>query len=83
MAKDLVAEFLSGSAIAAKAKVPARVVLRRTRMTPGIVGESLDSGQMVIDGEFACDLVAGETIIATGEIVERDGSYFFEAKESI
>ena len=82
MAKDRVEEFLSESIIARRATVPARVVFRRTRMTSGSLGSSLDAGRLAVGGEPVCDLVAGSTVIATGEIVERDGCFFFQAKES-
>jgi hypothetical protein len=51
-------------------------------MTPGELGRALEAGEVGLGGEPVCEFVAGCTVIATGEIVERDGRYFFQAKES-
>ena len=82
MARDGLEEFLSESTIAERASVPARVVFRKARMTPGELGRAFEAGTVALGGQPECELVAGGTVIATGEIVERDGSFFFEAKES-
>lgn len=82
MARDRLEEFLSESTIAERASVPAKVVFRRTRMTPGKLGRALNASEVTLGGRPECELVAGGTVIAAGEIVERDGSFFFEAKES-
>ena len=81
MARDRLEEFLSESIIAKRATVPARVVFRKAQMTPGKLSRALESSEVVLGGEPICELVAGGTVIATGEIVERDGRYFFQAKE--
>ena len=82
MAGEQIGKFLSESVIARRATVPAKVVFRRTRMTAGKLRQALDAGEITFSGQSICDLVAGGTVIATGEIVERDGHYFFQAKES-
>jgi flagellar motor switch/type III secretory pathway protein FliN len=82
MAKDRVEQFLSGSATAKRAKVPARVVFRRTQTTSGNLASSFEAGVLTVGGEPSCDLIAGGTVIARGEIVEKDGSFFFQAKEA-
>ena len=82
MAGDRIEQFLSESVIAKRTTVPARVVFRRTRMTPGELGRALEAGEVGLGGEPVCEFVAGGTVIATGEIVEREGRYFFQAKES-
>jgi len=82
MAKDQFDKFLSESVIARRATVPAKVVFRRTRMTPGEIGTALDSGELTLVGQPVCELVAGGTVIAEGQIVERDGRHYFEAREA-
>ncbi|MEE8440890.1 MAG: hypothetical protein V3S41_04145 [Spirochaetia bacterium] len=82
MAKDQLEQFLSESVIAKRATVPARVIFRRARMTSGELGRALEANEVTIGGQPECRLVAGGTVIAAGEIVERDGRYFFQAKES-
>ena len=81
MARDRLEEFLSESTIAKRATVPARVVFRRTRLTPGETGTALDSGELTLVGQPVCELVAGAVVVATGVIVERDGRHYFEARE--
>lgn len=81
MARDQLEKFLSESIIAKRARVPARVVFRKAQMTPGKLSRALEAGELSFGGEPVCELVAGGTAIATGEIVERDGRYFFQAKE--
>jgi len=82
MAIDRLEEFLSESTIAKRASVPVKVVFRKARMTPGKLGRALEMSEVTLGGRPECELVAGGTVIATGEIVEREGSFFFEAKES-
>ena len=75
-------DVLSGSAIARRARVPLRVVFRRERMSPRELDASLAHGELQAGAGTVCDLVSGETVIATGELVERDGCYQFIAKEA-
>lgn len=82
MARDRLEEFLSESTIAKRSAVPVKVVFRKVRMTSGKLNRALDVNEVTIGGRPECELVAGGTVIATGEIMERDGSFFFEAKES-
>ncbi len=82
MARDQLEQFLSESIIAKRATVPAKVVFRKAQMTPGKLSRALEAGELSFGGEPVCEFVAGGTVIAAGEIVERDGRYFFQAKES-
>ena len=82
MARDQLDRFLSESMIAKRAKVPAKVVFRATQMTSGSLTRALGAGEVTIEGEPRCDLVAGRDRIATGAIVEKDGRFYFQAKES-
>lgn len=82
MGKDQITEFLSTSPIAKRAQVAARVVFRRTKMSPRELQEGFAAGTMDLGGDPICELVAGGQIIASGEIVEKDGAYYFKAKEN-
>lgn len=81
MARDHLEGFLANSEIASKATVPARVVFRSRQRSPAEMRTALASGNLTFRGEAMCDLVAGGQTIARGEIVEKDGSWFFVAKE--
>ena len=82
MGKDQVSEFLSTSAIAKKAKVAARVVFRRAQLSPRELQHGFVSGSVELSGKPICELIAGGQIIARGEIIEKDGTFHFKAKEA-
>ena len=82
MGKNEIEQFLSKSAIAKKAHVAARVVFRRDRMTPRELQEAFIAGAVELAGESGCELIAGDQVIARGEVIEKDGNYYFKAKEA-
>ena len=73
--------FFEGSPIASRARVQARVVFRTDTRTTAELGRALHSGEVTFSGPAECALEVGGEILATGEIVERDGSYCFVATE--
>jgi len=73
--------FLSSSPIARAAKLNARVVFRRAATTPAELHDGFVAGAAPIRGEAVCELIAGEQVIATGEVIEKDGHYYFKARE--
>ena len=58
--------------------VTARIVLRRFELTPRDVENGCCRGAIKPGGKTACDLVANGSVVASGTITERDGTYFFE-----
>jgi hypothetical protein len=82
MAGKNVAEFLEHSSIAQRARVPLRVVFRRGRMTPHEISAGLRDGQLTVSGPPLCELVAGDTVVARGEVSEQNGIYYFTAEEA-
>jgi hypothetical protein len=74
--------FLSSSAIARRARLDARIVFRTGSTTPRRLHQELTAGEVELGGDATCELVAGGKIIATGSLVERDGRYYFEARNS-
>ena len=79
---ETTSDILSGSPVARLARVPLRVVFRRERMTPRQLDAALVRGELQAGAGAVCDLVSGDTVIATGELVEREGRYQFVAKEA-
>ena len=73
--------FLRNSAIARKARLDARLVFRSASTTPRQLHRELTGGEVHLAGDAKCDLVAGGVTIATGTLVERDGRYYFEARQ--
>ena len=62
--------------------VQLRLVVRRGSKSPRELDSACRNGRMPVDGNEVCELTANGKAIATGSIVERDGSYFFEGGKS-
>ena len=76
-------EFLASSPVAERIKLPARVVLHRTVLTPREIAR-IKSGERTLspDSEEAvCELEVGGRIVATGRIVKKRGKYQFRVRE--
>jgi len=74
-------DFLEGSSVASRAKVPARVIFRSMTCSTADLSRALRNGEVVFDGPHCCVLEVGGAKLASGEIVERDGSYCFVTTE--
>ena len=76
-------EFLTASPIAAKVKLPARVILRRLTLTPRDIA-AIKSGDLAVsppNGETVCDLEVGGRIVARGKVVKKRGGFRFRVRE--
>ncbi len=58
--------------------VRAKIVVRRTEMTPHDVDMGCRRGMLNPGGRSVCELVVNGSVIATGTITEHDGMHFFE-----
>lgn len=75
--------FFQDSPISARAHVQARVIFRTESRTTAELGRELSEGEVPFPGPAECVLEVGDTALAKGEIVERNGSYCFVATEVI
>ena len=81
MTNDQIREFLANSPVAARATASARVVLRSSRTTVSNLTRSFKDGEVAFAGPALCQLEVGGQVLASGEIVDRDGSFCFVATE--
>jgi hypothetical protein len=72
--------FLDGP-VAGQIAFPGRVVIRRGVMTLADYGSMAAEGFITVLAKPVCELELGGEVIARGEIEERDGEYFFRARE--
>ena len=81
MATPNLEKFLSSSSIAQRARVDLRVVLRRFAAPLRDIDSALRLGTLAAEGTAICELVAGDTVLARGEIVAEDGQQSFRVTE--
>ena len=80
---DRTQAFLESSPLARKIKLPTRIVVQRTRLSPGElldIRERGEYGPVPRDGRI-CELETGGEVIASGKIVRRRGRYWFKVLE--
>jgi len=80
---ESMAEFLASSSAAQRIKLPARVVLHRTVLTPREIAR-IKSGERTLSpdsDEAVCELEVGGQVVAKGRIVRRRGRYQFKVRE--
>jgi hypothetical protein len=72
--------FLAKSPMAEKIKLPARVIVHRTRISPGDILGIKARGHYgpVYEDEEVCELEIGGQVIASGKIVKKGRHYFFK-----
>ena len=77
-------EFLLDSSLAERIKVPIRVVVHHTKLTPEeiVVMKKGDSERLFPEAPMDCELHAGEETIARGKIVKKRGGYYFKVLET-
>ena len=77
-------EFLRNSTVAELVKLPARVIVHRTRLTPAEIAQlqSGESSDKIPLNPTTCELVVGDEIIASGRIVRRRGMHYFRVSET-
>ena len=78
-----VKEFLNSAPITKKVRLPSLIVLQRMGLSPREILSIGDAGSytaaIVNDGNV--ELQIGESVVATGNIVEDSGEYYFEVTE--
>ena len=73
-------DFLSGP-VARRISLPGRVVIRRGELTLSELGVATAEGSVQVNSKPICELVVGGQVVASGEINERDGEYYFVAQK--
>ncbi len=76
--------FLAGSPLARSLRLPARIVLQRTKLTAQELAAipRAESYGPVPEAERACELEVGGQVLARGRIVKRRGAYWFRVRET-
>jgi hypothetical protein len=75
--------FLTDSALARRARVDARVVVRRFDASQRELETAVDAGTLSLEAEPVFELVVGEQLVARGEIVTDQGATRFRVTEVI
>lgn len=70
-------EFLATSDTASCVRMKGRVVVRRFSLPASELLEAKESGRLVCEEAEFCELEYGGVVIAAGQVVERDGEWFF------
>jgi len=75
--------FFSESAIAEKIRLESRIVLQRTKLSPGDLVEISKKKEYgpVPQDERLCELEVGGLVLAKGRIVKKRGEYYFKVTE--
>ena len=76
--------FFESSPLAGKIKLPTRIVIQRTQLTPGELMQIKESGRYgpIPKREEICELEAGGSVLARGKIVRRRGETYFKVLDS-
>lgn len=76
-------DFLASSPVAERVKLPARVVIQRTGLTPRELAGIREQGRYgpVPEEEETCELEVGVQVLARGRTVRRGREWFFQVKE--
>ena len=75
--------FISTSPMASIVKLPAKVVLHRTQLSPKELINIKRKGEYGPAPKELCELVSGGQVIAKGQIINKRGEYYFKVKELI
>ena len=72
--------FLQDSPLARRIKLPARIIVQRTSLSPGELMQIKEQGDYgpVPGEEEICELEVGGEVIARGKIVKKRGEYYFK-----
>ncbi len=70
-------EFLATSGTASRVRMKGRVVVRRFSLPASELLEVKESGRLEWEEAEFCELEYGGVVIAAGQVVERDGEWFF------
>ncbi len=73
--------FLTESPIAEKARVDARIVVRRFNVPAGSVRNSIRNGSIAANTAPVCELVVGGVVLGSGEIRNEGDSTVFVMTE--
>jgi hypothetical protein len=78
-------EFLTGSPIAKRVKLPAHIVIHRALYSPGEIIELKKKGRYdpIPGEEEICELEVNQEVIARGKIVKKKGKYFFKVTDIV
>ena len=76
-------EFLDSAAIAKKVRLPSLIVLQRMGLSPREILAMGDAGSYTaaLKNDSIVELQIGESIVATGIIIEESGESYFEVHE--
>lgn len=76
-------KFLQTSPVSERMKLESLVVLHRTKLSPkGILALGQEGVYSPgINSEQTAELQIGESVVATGKIIEDSGEFFFEVSE--
>ncbi|MFW5744854.1 MAG: helix-turn-helix transcriptional regulator [Spirochaetota bacterium] len=83
MGKNDTEKFLASSPLARRATAEMRIVVRRFTAPLGDIDEATREGSVTVEAAAVCDLVAGDRVLARGNIVEDAGNVFFRATEVV
>ena len=69
--------------IAKRVKLPGRVIIQRTRLSPRELAVLRDRNSYgpITKREEICELEVGDQLLARGKIVRRHGEYYFKVRE--
>jgi hypothetical protein len=73
--------FLAESALAERIKIPSRVIIHRSAISPGSLAGIIQSKSFAPKEPGICELEAGGQTLARGKIVKRGGEAFFKVLE--
>lgn len=73
-------DFFKHSPLAGKIKIPLRIVLDKREMTARQLASLKSEGKIQLK-EPLCQLLAGETILGTGRLIEKEGELQFQILE--
>ena len=76
-------DWLAQSNAARQVRTELRVVLRHMSLSPNSLKRVQDDGVLNCRTAPVCELYAGESLLARGEIREEEGTYRFIAKETV
>lgn len=79
---DKYQELLSSPALAGDVAVSVRIVLRRSEMSAREVDMACRRGIVSSAGRITCELTANGSVVATGSIIEKEGTNYFEGENS-
>jgi len=73
-------DFFKHSPLAKKVKIPLRIVLEKREMSARQLASLKSEGEIQLK-EPLCQLLAGEKILGTGRLIEKEGKLQFQMNE--